>query len=137
MARTTDNPSDASAAELISRLSADGSQLVRDEIALARIEVGEKAKKVGLGAGFFGAAGVLAAYGFGVLLAAAVLALALVMPAWAAALIVAAVLLVGAGVAALQGRSNVKDGTPAVPEAAIENVKADIATVQEARHHDH
>ena len=120
----------------MSRLSADGSQLVRDEIALAKMEVGEKAKKIGLGAGFFGAAGVLAAYAFGVLLAAAVLALALVMPAWAAALIVAAVLLVGAGVAALLGRSNVKDGTPAVPEAAIENVKADIATVQEARHHD-
>ena len=137
MARTTENPSDASAAELVSRLSADGSQLVRDEIALAKMEVGEKAKKVGLGAGFFGAAGVLAAYALGVLLAAAVLALALVMPAWAAALIVAAVLLVGAGVAALLGRSNVKDGTPTVPEAAIENVKADIATVQEARHHDH
>jgi hypothetical protein len=137
MARITDNTSDASSAELMSRLSADGSQLVRDEIALAKLELGEKAKKVGVGAGFFGAAGLLAAYGFGVLLAAAVLALALVMPGWAAALIVAAVLLAGAGVAALLGRSNVKDGTPAMPEAAIENVKADIATVQEARHHDH
>src|SRR6187399_1379056 len=111
MARTTDSTSDASAAELMSRLSADGSQLVRDEIALAKVELGEKAKKVGLGAGFFGAAGVLAAYGFGVLLAAAVLALALVMPAWAAALIVAVLLFAGAGVAALRGRTNVKDGT--------------------------
>ncbi len=137
MARTTDSTSDASAAVLMSRLSTDGSQLVRDEIALARMELGEKAKKVGLGAGFFGAAGVLAVYGFGVLLAAAVLALALVVPAWAAALIVAALLLAGAGVAALHGRANVQDGTPPVPEAAIENVKADLATVQEARHHEH
>src|SRR5687768_4048389 len=101
MARTTDSTSDASAAELVSRLSADGSQLVRDEIALAKLELGEKAKKAGVGAGFFGAAGMLAAYAFGVLLAAAVLALALVMPAWAAALIVAVLLLAGAGVAAL------------------------------------
>lgn len=137
MARTTDSTSEASAAELMSRLSADGSQLVRDEIALAKMEFGEKAKKVGLGAGFFGAAGVLATYGFGVLLAAAVLALALVMPAWAAALLVAVLLLAGAGVAALRGRTNVKDGTPPVPEAAIENVKADLAAVQEARHREH
>ena len=137
MARTTDSTSDASTAELLSRLSADGSQLVRDEIALAKVELGEKAKRVGLGAGLFGAAGLLAAYGFGTLIAAAVLALALVLPAWAAALIVAVLLLAGAGVAALHGRANVKDGTPPVPEAAIENVKADVAAVQEARHHEH
>jgi len=136
MARTTDR-SEASTAELMSQLSTDGSQLVRDEIALAKIELGQKAKRVGLGAGFFGAAGLLAFFGFGTLLAAIVLALDLVLPAWAAALIVAAVLLAGAGVAALHGRSNVKDGTPPVPEAAIENVKADVAAVQEARHREH
>jgi uncharacterized membrane protein YqjE len=140
MARTTDPTSDASeasTAELMSRLSADGSQLVRDEIALAKLELGQKAKQVGLGAGLFGAAGVLAAYGFGTLLAAIVLALALVLPAWAAALIVAAVLFIGAGAAALHGRAKVNDGTPPMPESAIENVKADIAAVQEARHHEH
>jgi uncharacterized membrane protein YqjE len=134
MVRTTNDTSDASAAELVSRLSTDGSQLVRDEIALAKLELGQKAKRVGLGAGLFGAAGLLAAYGFGTLLAAVVLALALVLPAWAAALIVAVVLLAAAGAAALHGRAKVQDGTPPVPEAAIESVKADIAAVQEARH---
>ena len=59
------------------------------------------------------------------------------MPGWAAALIVAALLFAGAAVAALLGRSNVQEGTPPVPEAAIENVKADIAAVQEARHREH
>ena len=137
MVRATESTSDASAAELISRLSADGSQLVRDEIALARLEVTQKAKKLGLGAGMFGAAGLLAAYGFGTLLAAIVLALALVLPAWAAALVVAVVLFAAAGVAALHGRTNMKEGAPPVPEAAIESVKEDIATVQEARHHEH
>lgn len=137
MARTTDGTSNASSAELVSRLSSDGSQLVRDEIALAKLELGERAKRVGLGAGLFGAAGLLAAFGFGTLLAAAVLALALVMPGWAAALIVSALLFAGAAVAALLGRSNVQEGTPPVPEAAIENVKADIAAVQEARHREH
>ena len=135
MVRTTnDDTSDTSTAELVSRLSTDGSQLVRDEIALAKLELGQKAKRVGLGAGLFGAAGLLAAYGFGTLLAAVVLALALVLPAWAAALIVAVVLLAAAGAAALHGRAKVQDGTPPVPEAAIESVKADIAAVQEARH---
>lgn len=137
MVRTTDDKTDASTAELMSRLSADGSQLVRDEIALAKLELGQKAKQVGLGAGIVGAAGLLAAYGFGTLLAAAVLALALVLPAWAAALIVAALLFAAAGAAALHGRANMKEGTPPLPEAAIENVKADIATVKEARHHEH
>jgi hypothetical protein len=137
MARTTDSTSNASSAELVSRLSSDGSQLVRDEIALAKLELGERAKRVGLGAGLFGAAGLLAAFGFGTLVAAAVLALALVLPGWAAALIVAALLFAGAAVAALLGRSNVQEGTPPVPEAAIENVKADIAAVQEARHREH
>lgn len=131
------DPSETSAAELLSRLGADGSQLIRDEIALAKVELGERAKRVGVGAGLFGAAGVLAWFGFGTLVAAAVLALALVLPAWAAALIVAAVLFAGAGVAGLHGRSQVADGTPPVPEAAIRSVKADIAEVQEARHREH
>ncbi len=128
---------DASAAQLVSRLTADGSQLIRDEIALAKIEVTERAKHVGVGAGLFGAAGVLAWFGFGTLVAAAVLALALVLDAWAAALIVAVVLFAAAGAIALYGKKNVSAGSPPVPEAAIDSVKADLAEVQEARHREH
>lgn len=130
-------PTDHSTAQLVSQLTADSSQLIRDEVALAKVEVGERAKRVGLGAGFFGAAGVLAWFGFGTLIAAAVLALALAVDAWLAALIVALALFALAGVAALWGRTNVAAGSPPVPESAIENVKADIAEVQEARHREH
>lgn len=133
----TPDASDASTAQLVSRLTADGSQLIRDEIALAKAEVTERAKHVGLGVGLFGAAGILACFGFGTLVAAAVLALALVMDAWAAALVVAGALFVGAGALALHGRQNVAEGTPTVPERAITNVKADLAEVQEARHREH
>ena len=126
--------SDASTAELVSLLTAESSQLIRDEIALARTEVTERAKAVGIGAGLFGAAGVLAWFGFGTLVATAVLALDLVLPAWAAALIVTGVLFAAAGVAALHGRKNVAEGSPPVPEHAIANVKADVAEVKEARH---
>lgn len=137
--RTTSTPraAEASTAELMSRLTADSKQLVRDEIALAKVEVTERAKHVGIGAGMFGAAGLLAWFGLGALVAAAVLALALVVDGWAAALIVAAVLFAAAGVMALVGKKNVGEGSPPVPEAAISNVKADIAEVQEARHREH
>lgn len=129
--------SDATTAQLVSQLTADSSQLIRDEIALAKIEIGERAKHVGVGAGLFGAAGMLAWFGFGTLVAAAVLALALVLDAWAAALIIAVVLFAAAGVLALVGKKNVAEGTPPVPERAISNVKADLAEVQEARHREH
>lgn len=128
---------DASTAQLVSQLAAESSQLIRDEIALARTEMTERAKDVGIGAGLFGAAGVLAAFGFGTLVATAVLALDLALPAWAAALIVAVVLFAGAGVAALRGRKTIAEGSPPVPEQAIANVKADVAEVKEARHREH
>lgn len=134
---TTSGPghdvSEASTAQLVSQLAAESSQLIRDEIALAKVEMTERAKGVGIGAGLFGAAGVLAWFGFGTLIATAVLALDLVLPAWAAALIVAAVLFAAAGVAALRGRKSIADGSPPVPERAIANVKADVAEVKEAR----
>lgn len=126
-----------STAQLVSQLTADSSRLVRDEIALAKVEVAERAKHVGVGAGLFGAAGVLAWFGFGTLIAAGVLALALAIDAWAAALIVAMLLFAAAGVAALIGKKNVSEGSPPIPETAIQSVKDDIAEVQEARHRDH
>ena len=70
-------------------------RLVRQELDLAKAELTEKGKRAGAGAGLLGGSGVVAWFGVAVLVAAAVLGLAEVMPAWAAALIVAAVLLAG------------------------------------------
>jgi uncharacterized membrane protein YqjE len=124
-----------STGELVSRLSQDVSQLVRDELRLAQAEVSGKAKKAGLGAGMLGAAGVLALYGLGVLIATAVLALALVLDAWLAALIVAIVLLVVAGIAGLLGKKRVTEAAPPVPERAVDSVKRDVDAVRHARDH--
>ena len=110
------------------------STLIRDEIRLAQAEMTQKGKRVGVGIGLFSAAGILGLFGFGVLLATIILALALVMPAWLAALIVALVLFVAAGIAALKGKSNVANATPVKPEAAIEGLKEDVATVKGERH---
>jgi hypothetical protein len=124
----------ASTGELVSRLSQDLSQLVRDEMRMAQVEVTGKAKKAGVGIGMFGAAGLLALYGAGVLIAAAVIALALAVPAWLAALIVAVVLVAAAGVAALVGKKRVSDAVPPVPEATVDSVKRDVAAAKDAAH---
>ncbi|HWJ82229.1 MAG TPA: phage holin family protein [Nocardioides sp.] len=125
-------PDSQSTGELVSRMSQDVSRLVRDELRLARAEMTAKGKRAGIGAGMFGAAGLLALYGVGVLIATVVLALDLVMPAWLAALVVAVVLLAAAGLAALLGKNKVTEAAPPVPERTVENVKRDVEAV---RHH--
>ena len=117
---------DASTSELVQRLSEQISRLVRDELLLARLELTEKGRRVGIGAGMLGGGGLLAAYGVAAVLAGLILLLAMVMPDWLAAVIVGLVLLAAAGVLALQGRKKVTQGVPPVPEQTIESVKADI-----------
>jgi uncharacterized membrane protein YqjE len=119
-------PSDRSVAELMKQLSDQTATLVRQELDLARAEMAEKGKKAGLGVGMFGGASVFGLYALGALVACAILALALAVQGWLAALIVAAVLGVIAGVLALMGKRNVKQGVPPTPERTIESVKEDV-----------
>jgi len=123
---------ESSTGELVSRLTEQVSQLVRDELRLAQAELKEKGKRLGIGAGLTGVAGVLALYGLTALLAAVIAALALVLPVWAAALIVGVVVLLVAGLLALTGVGQVKRGTPPMPEQAIASTKRDIETVKES-----
>jgi hypothetical protein len=123
-------PHDASTGQLIGQLTEQLSRLVRDEARLAQAEVSQKAKKLGVGAGLFGGAGLMAFFGLAVLITAAVLALDLVLPAWLAAVIVAVVLFAVAGVLALVGKKDVEQASPPVPTQAIAGVQADIATVK-------
>lgn len=129
----TSDPADATTGQLVSRLSQEVSELVRGELQLAKAEMSGKARAAGIGAGLFGGAGVIALYGVGALVACAILALALVVDAWLAALIVAVVLLVVAAVVALVGRKQVAKATPATPSETVESVKKDVAAVKGAR----
>lgn len=115
---------------LMHQLSEQTSALVRSEVDLAKAELAAKGKSAGIGAGLFGAAGILAFFGAAVLIATVVLALALVLPAWAAALIVGLVLLAAAGVVATLGRNKVQDASPAKPERTVENVRQDVDTLK-------
>ena len=128
---TTPAPADRSLGDLVKFVSEDLSHLVRSEIKLAQVEVTEKAKGVGAGIGAFGAAGVLALFGLGLLLTTAVLALSLVLPAWLAALIVTVVVFAIAGIAALVGKKKVSEAAPPLPTKAVESVKEDVAEIKE------
>lgn len=121
-----------SSGELVSQLTAQVSDLVRDELRLAQAELTQKGKRVGIGAGLAGAAGVVALFGLGGLVLAVIAALALVLPGWAAALIVGGFLCMLAGLLALVGIGQVKRGVPPVPEQAIASTKRDIDTVKES-----
>ena len=118
---------------LVHQLSEEIPELVRSEIRLAQAEVAEKGRRVGIGLGMFSAAGLLAFFGVATLIATAVLALAEALPGWAAALIVAAVLLTGAGILAVVGKARVSSGQPLTPERAVAGVREDVAILKEVK----
>jgi Putative Actinobacterial Holin-X, holin superfamily III len=126
------DPSQASTGELIGQLTDQLSRLVRDEVRLAQAEVTQKAKRLGIGAGLFGGAGLVAVLGLGALVTAAILGLAHVMPGWLAAVVVAVVLFAVAGVLGLLGKKDVQQATPPLPTETISSVQADIETVKQA-----
>src|SRR3954471_6784313 len=125
-------PPAASASELVNQAAAQISTLVRDELALAKLELTEKGKRAGVGGGLFGGAAVLGLYGLGLLLALAVVLLDLAWPLWLALLVGTIVVFAAAAVAAVLGRRKLKEATPPVPTEAIAGVEADVATLKTA-----
>jgi MFS family permease len=100
--------------------------LVHKDVQMAREEIASKAKRIGIGAGMFGAAGVVGVFALGALTAAAILGLAILVPAWAAALMVGIVLAVVAAIIALSGKKNIAAGSPPVPSDTARTVKEDV-----------
>lgn len=130
--RSADESARRSTVELIQQASDQFSRLLRGELELAKLELSEKAKKYGAGIGLFAFAAVLIFYVVGVLLAAAVLAFSLLVPGWAAALIVAGIMLVLVAVLALIGYLLVKRASPPAPREAIAGIKADMDAIKES-----
>jgi Putative Actinobacterial Holin-X, holin superfamily III len=119
---------DRSLPELLKQLSQETTQLVHQELELAKAELTQKGKQAGAGAGagMFGGAGALGLAALGALTACFILALNAVMPAWLAALIVAVVYGIIAFVLVKQGQARMKAAGPPVPEQTIETVKEDV-----------
>jgi uncharacterized membrane protein YqjE len=116
--------------ELLRELSDQTTSLVRKEIELAKVELAEKGKKAGVGAGMFGAAGLFGIGAFAALTACLILALDTALAGWLAALIVTVVYAAIAGVLAMRGKSQVKQATPPVPERAVDSTKEDLEWVK-------
>jgi hypothetical protein len=125
---------DSSTSELVKQMSEQVTRLVRDELRLAQLEMTRKSKRAGLGVGAFGGGGILALYGIGCLLAAAIIGLATVVAAWLAALIIGAGVLIIAAGAALFGRAQLSNATPPVPQQAAASVKEDVQEIRESAH---
>jgi Putative Actinobacterial Holin-X, holin superfamily III len=129
MSKETATPratADQPVGDLVKQLSEQTSALARKEVELAKAELTEKGRAAGIGAGMFGGAGLFGLFAFAALTAALILALAIVLDAWLAALIVAAAYGAVAGVLALVGKQRVEEATPPAPEQAIDSVKEDV-----------
>ena len=104
--------------------------LVKAEIEQLKGEMIVKIKALGIGGGLLAGAAVILLFMIGVLLTSAVLALALVMPGWLAALIVAFVLLIAAAIVGFIGYKKLKEGLPPTPTTTIESLKKDVDTIK-------
>ncbi|MGB3911747.1 MAG: phage holin family protein [Pseudolysinimonas sp.] len=116
---------------LIAEIPTLVTDLVQREIELVKTEVIAKVKALGVGAGMIAVALLVLLAMLGVLLTAAILALTLTgLPGWAAALIVAGVLLIVAVILGLIGYSILKRGVPPMPTESIDSIKRDIRAIK-------
>lgn len=125
--RTNQEPS---LGTLLGNLVGDLQDLIRGEFRLARQEIADEARAAGMAAGLMAGAGVLALVGLIFVGLTVTYALTRVVPDWAAALIVAVVLLVGALALFLSGRQRLTHLDP-VPRETIASLKEDTQWVKQ------
>ena len=132
---TPPQSADKQLGDIVADVTAKANLLVKEEIELAKAEVSQKAKRLGIGAGLIAVAGIfmffflifflhMLAYGwadwFG-------------LKVWVGYAIDCVLLLVFAGVLALLARRSFKRGSPPVPQMAIDEAKKTRAAIEEAR----
>jgi hypothetical protein len=116
--------------DLFGDLATEVSELVRKEVALAKLEIGDKAKRVGTNVGQLVIGGAVAYAAMLAILAGVIMLLDNVMPSWGAALLVGVVvggigwLLIGKATAALKA-------TDMTPQQTVETLKEDAAWVKQ------
>jgi len=117
---------ESSTGELVRQLSEQSSQLIRQELDLAKVELTEKGKRAGIGAGILAAAAVAGLFALGALTAFLILLLDEGMDGWVAALIVTAVYTAAAAILVPIGRNRLRESMPPAPEETVESVKEDV-----------
>jgi len=121
---------DRSLGELFGELTDDLRLLLRHEVDLVQAEMREKLSHYSQDAVRLAVGGIVAFVGFQALVATAILALALVIPAWLSALIVGVVLGVVGYLVLRSGLNDIKRRS-IVPERTIESFKEDKEWVQD------
>ena len=111
--------------EILEDIASNLTQLIQAEFRLAKSELKEGAVRVAGPGATLGAGVVLAFYGLGFLLLAAVYALSLVMAAWLATLIVGCVLALAAGILLGAGTTKLKRVNLA-PDKTIRSLEEDV-----------
>ena len=116
--------------DLFGDLATDMGNLVRQEVALATVEITQKAKYVGRNVGYLVVGGAVAYAALLAIVAAIIMLLAKVMPGWGAALLVGVViaivgwLLIGKAMTALQQAD-------LTPRETVETLKEDATWMKE------
>jgi uncharacterized membrane protein YqjE len=110
--------------EVVASMMGGVTTLARQHVELAKLEVGRAVAVRAQGAAMFGGAAVVAAYAIGFLAAAGAAALAIVLPVWAAILVVGVLLLVVAWVLVMIGRRAIRSA-PTPGERTRETLKED------------
>jgi len=116
--------------DLFGDLATEMSNLVRQEVALAKVEITQKAKYVGRNVGYLVVGGAVAYAALLAILAAIIMLLAKVMPNWGATLIVGVVvagigwMLIGKALMALQQAD-------LTPRETVETLKEDATWMKQ------
>jgi uncharacterized membrane protein YqjE len=124
---------DTSVGELVSQVASDLSQLVRQEMELAKTELKNEAVKAGKGAGMLGGAALAGYFVLLFLSLTGMWALAEAMDTWLAALIIMVIWAIIAAVLFVVGRKRLQQVNPK-PEQTIESVKEDVRWTKDQMH---
>lgn len=116
--------------DLFSQLAGDTSLLVQQEVALAKKEFQASLAQAVGGVIVLAVGGVLATVGLIAILTSVILALALVMPHWAAALLVGAIFVILGVIFALIGVNRLRK-LKLIPERTAQTLKDDAAMIRE------
>lgn len=116
--------------ELLADVPTLVTDLVQREIELVKAEIVDKLKALGAGSGLLLGAVITVLFMVGVLLTCAVFALSLVMPGWAATLVVAGGLLLIAIVLAIIGYRVLKAGMPYYPVESLDSLDKDLRAIK-------
>ena len=122
-------PREMTARELTVQLGEQMSQLLRQELALAKAEMFTRARQMVLGGGMLAVAALLGLTGYLALIAAIIAGVAVALPPWAATAIVGGGLVVIAGGLAALAARRLSGGLPPL-HLTIESIRRDVGGVR-------